>query len=523
MSYYLNKGNEKFLRYMNNEIFVDKSLLIKECSKHINSEESYMCVTRPRRFGKTLAMSMLNAYYSKGCDSTYLFKDLKISKDSSFESHLNRHNVIWIDMASLYSELDDKKDFVNEINQYIIKDLDGYFPNILTKEEDKASKAIKKIYEVKKETFIFLIDEWDVVLRESNNENLKFDYLQLLRTLFKSSDTSTCIDLVYMTGILPIKRYNSESTLNMFKEYTMLDSYPISEYIGFTTSEVKELCEKHNMDYNQMKQWYDGYNLDGIELYNPKSVVEAVTSRKFRDYWVSTSSLENATNYLRFKDKDLKDKLVSMLADNSVSVSVRRFSNDISIINSTDDVLTLLIHLGYLTYDYENKECYIPNYEIKCELELVLEDLQWYDLYEPINNSKKAVEALYNSKEDIINDILDKNHELYCSALNKNNEQALELLTIFSFNTLRSTHKMKKEPQNIKGRADIIYIPRYNDNGTAIIIELKYNKNPSIAIEQIKEKEYYSLLDNYHGKVILCGINYDDNMNHTTLIEEIEI
>ncbi len=526
MSYYLNQGNEKFIRYMNNEIFIDKSLLIKECNKRINSEESYMCVTRPRRFGKTMALSMLNAYYSKGCDSAYLFNNLKISKDPSFESHLNQHNVIWIDMASFYNELDDKSDFVKKLNQIVIKDIDECFSNILTNEEDKISKAIRKVNDVTKDTFIFLIDEWDVVLRESNDENLKFKYMELLTTLFKSSDTSSCIDLVYMTGILPLKRYNGQSGLNCFKEYTMLRSKSLSEFFGFTKDDVKSLCNKYNMDYNKMKQWYDGYNLNGIEIYNPKSVVEAIEEREYDDYWTSTSSIEPVIKYLSYEDKDLKEELTKMLADIKIKTTIKDFDNDIREIHSKSDCLILLIHLGYLTFEYgsdrtKDVSCYIPNYEIRSQLINALKKLKWYDLYEPINDSEEAVNALYNHDEETISKILDKNHNLYANSLNKNNEQVLELLTILSFSTLRSTHEKRNQPSNTKGRADIIYIPKYND--PAIIVELKYNKNASLAIDQIKNKEYISLLDNYHGKVILCGINYDDNMKHQTKIEEIEI
>ncbi len=522
MANYLNQDNSRFIQDKENMIYIDKSLLLNYTNLYMKKSNSkFMCITRPRRFGKTMALSMLNAYYSKGANSKELFASLKISQEPNYKEHLNKHNVIWIDMASLYSTISNKDNFTVELTERIIKDLDESYPNVLTESEKTLADSIRKIYNNTKETFIFLIDEWDVVFRESSNNKLKDDYIMLLRSLFKASDTSTCIDLVYMTGILPIKRYNTESALNNFSEYTMLRSKPLSEYIGFTKDEVIGLCEKYNMDYKEMKRWYDGYNLDGIELYNPKSVVEAITNREYDDYWVSTSALENVVHYLSFKDKDLKEELVKMLADTSVSVKIRKFNNDISIINSKDDVLTLLIHLGYLTYDSLNKECYIPNYEIKNELEIALDELEWFDLYEPINDSLSAVKALYNKDSNTINKILDKNHELYANALNKNNEQVLELLTIFSFNTLRSTHYMHKEKSNIKGRADIIYIPR--NDGPAIIVELKYNKEASVAIEQIKNKEYHSLLDEYHGKVILVGINYDDSMKHSTVIEEIEI
>ncbi len=526
MSYYLNQSNEKFLRYTKNKVFVDKSLLIKECNDVLGSEDSYMCITRPRRFGKTMALSMLNAYYSKGCDSKELFKKLKISNVSSFDTHLNKHNVIWIDMQSVYKDLKDKSSFVDELHRTIINDLNTSFPNILTSEEITSAKAFRKINNELKENFILLIDEWDVVLRESNDKILKNNYIDLLLTLFKAGDTSSCFDLVYMTGILPIKRYDGQSSLNCFKEYTMLDSESLASYVGFTADEVENLCNDYNMDYNKMKKWYDGYNVNGQEIYNPKSVVEAITKREYDDYWASTSSINPVVKYLSYEDKDLKEELTNMLADIKIKSTIKGFDNDIREIHSKSDCLILLIHLGYLTFEYgsdrtKDVNYYIPNYEIRSQLINALKKLKWYDLYEPINDSEEAVNALYNHDEETISKILDKNHNLYANSLNKNNEQVLELLTILSFSTLRSTHEKRNQPSNTKGRADIIYIPKYND--PAIIVELKYNKNASLAIDQIKNKEYISLLDNYHGKVILCGINYDDNMKHTTKIEEIEI
>ena len=378
MSLYLNR-NEDFSNYVNDTIFIDKSSLITITNNNISKPSSkFMCVTRPRRFGKTMALSMLNAYYSKGCDSLSLFDKLNITSDSSYLEHLNKHNVIWIDMASLYTDIRDKNDFFKELETNLLDDLNDAFPNVLKEMDNTISKAIIRINSKLNERFIFLIDEWDVIYREQEyNTKLCDEYTELLRNLFKSSNVSSCIDLVYMTGILPIRRYSTQSTLNMFTEYNMLDSFPIESYVGFIEDEVIGLCNKYNRDFNEIKSWYNGYNLNGVSLYNPKSVVEAVLRGECDDYWVQTSAIEALTDYMNYGNGILKDEVFEMLLGNKVSVNVRMFSNDLTKIDSKDSALTALIHLGYLTYDEDLESCYIPNYEIKKEFEIAFEKLKW--------------------------------------------------------------------------------------------------------------------------------------------------
>ena len=308
MSLYLNKNNDKFKEYKSARIFIDKSNLITITNSNISKPSSkFMCVTRPRRFGKTMALSMLNAYYSKGCDSLSLFDKLNIANDSSYLEHLNKHNVIWIDMASLYTDIRDKNDFFKELETNLLDDLNEAFPNVLKEMDNTISKAIIRINSKLNERFIFLIDEWDVIYREQEyNTKLCDEYTELLRNLFKSSNVSSCIDLVYMTGILPIRRYSTQSTLNMFTEYDMINPRELDSFIGFTEDEVKYLCNKYNRDFNEIKKWYKGYILNGISLYNPISVVEAVLRGKCKDYWVQTSAIESVTNYMNYDHGALK-------------------------------------------------------------------------------------------------------------------------------------------------------------------------------------------------------------------------
>ncbi len=286
MSFYLNQDNYGFASDKRYPLYVDKSLLIKETNACFGIDQmKFMCVTRPRRFGKTMALKMLNAYYSKGCDSKSLFEDMKISDDPSFLSNLNKHNVLWVDMAGIYTDINDKSSFIDEVKRELICALDEAYPGILSENENTLRKAIVKVTEKTGERFVFLIDEWDVIYREEDgNRKLCDDYTEFLRSLFKSSDASRCFDLVYMTGILPIRRYNTQSALNMFKEYNMLSPGRLAPFFGFTEGEVKSLCQTHSMDFSEIKSWYDGYKLKGVEIYNPKSVAEAVDERKCGDY-----------------------------------------------------------------------------------------------------------------------------------------------------------------------------------------------------------------------------------------------
>ena len=524
MAFYLNSDNSKFKKYMKSEIFIDKSMIIKECNKLFGSENSYMCVTRPRRFGKTMALSMLNAYYSKGCDSLSLFDKLNITKDSSYLEHLNKHNVIWIDMASLYVDVKDKNTFVEELSNEIMDDLKKAYPDVLTDSQDTLRKCFNELNSKLNERFIFLIDEWDVIFREEEyNTKLCDDYIMFLRGLFKSSDVSACIDLVYMTGILPIRRYSTQSTLNMFTEYNMLDSFPIESYVGFTEDEVIELCNKYNRDFNEIKSWYNGYNLNGVSLYNPKSVVEAVLRGECDDYWVQTSAIEAITNYMNYDHGELKDIICEMLLGNKVRVNVSKFSNDLTKVDSADSALTVLIHLGYLAYDKKLKVCYIPNYEIKQEFVNAVDKLNWYEIYNPISNSLKLYEETLKGNVEFINKTLDENHKDLAGPFNKNKEDILGIIVEISYYSAKQFYNIKKEDTSILGRSDLSFIP-YDNCHIPFIVELKVNSTPDEAIAQIKERKYFNSLGSYHGKVLLLGISYDEKtLKHNSKVLIIEL
>ncbi len=530
MGRYLNPDNGKFISYHSDDIFVDKSLLIKETNASLGKEaRKFMCVTRPRRFGKTLALSMLCAYYSKGCDSKGLFKGLKIEDDPSFEQNLNKRNVILIDMASIYTGIRSKETFFSELESALLDEFKSEFPSLLTGKENTIGKCVVKVSMSLNEKFVFLIDEWDVIYREQGkNKKLCDEYTEFLRNLFKSYDVASCIDLVYMTGILPIRRYNTQSALNMFVECNMLEPRGLAPHFGFTEDEVKGLCEKYGMDFSEVKNWYDGYKLDGLEVYNPKSVVEAMTLHKCGDYWVATSAIEAITDYMNYDQGVLKGAIASMLSGDAIELDPGKFGNDLSQIDSKDAALTVLIHLGYLAYlppeiAGERGSCYIPNKEISLEFERALEKLDWHDIYDPIGNSSKLYKKTMEGDASFVSQTLDRNHEELASQVSKYDENVLSVVVVASYYKARDHYEVRKEENSINGRSDVSFYPR-RAGYPPFIVELKIGRSPEAALAQIKKMAYWKAWPNYKGKVLLVGINATKKgLRHSTKLEWIEV
>lgn len=525
MGVYINPHHGGFEIEVDSKIYVDKSMLIKFCNESINGYASsrFMCVTRPRRTGKTMALDMLNAYYSKGSNSCPLFKNLKIKDDSSFPLHLNKHNVIRLDVNYEYLICDDKDNFVTKMSSRVVSELKANYPDVVF-DSNNLADAIASIYEKREEKFIFLIDDWDTIFRkEEFNHKLINSYMNFLESLFKGGPASLALELVYMTGILPIKRFKTQSTLNMFKEFNMINPRNLVEFFGFTQNEVDELCYLHNMDKKEMRHWYNGYHYKNLDLYNPCSVVEAIQNKVFDDYWSTTSAREAITDYMNYDNGELKDTIAKMLVGEKISFDPSLFENDLTQINSKDAALTVLVHLGYLAYDEESKECYIPNYEISKEFVKATRDLKWNELNNPILESRKLVEETLKGNVEYINETLDRNHKELAGPFNKNKEDILGVVVSISYYYLKNNYNISKEESNTLGRADLIFHP-VKGNNPAIIIELKVDASPEKAIEQIEEKGYTSSPGSYKGKVLLLGISYNSKtLKHSSKIKELFI
>ena len=381
---------------------------------------------------------------------------------------------------------------------------------------------MEKLYSKTKEEFVFIIDEWDCILRErkyASDEHKK--YLDFIRNLLKDK---TYVSLAYMTGILPIKKYGTHSALNMFGEYSMTSPKGFEEYIGFTENEVKELCDEYQMDFNTMKSWYDGYTFPKAEhIYNPKSVVDALLSEEFESYWTQTETYEALKLYIDMNYDGLKDAIVRMLTGECVVINPKKFQNDMRTFQSKDDVLTLLVHLGYLAFERKKSSVYIPNSEIEGEFLNAIEGEHWKDVVDSLEKSEQILQATWNEDAQTVAQILDEVHSENTSILNYNDENSLScVISLAYYNAMKDYTKVREFPTG-KGFADIVYLPKKHSNKPAMIIELKYDKTAQGAIEQIKERRYPESLKEYHRNLLLVGINYDKaTKKHSCVIEKFE-
>lgn len=503
MGIYLNPDNSDFITLKQSPICVDKSLLIKYTNSRLNIKERFLCIARPRRFGKSTDANMLVAYYSKGCDSSGLFDNLKISQCDNYHQHLNQHNVVFINMLKFYKQSSSVKDMIDYMNDDIIDELFEEYDFKINRHTLTA--AFSKIYAKTKSKFIFIIDEWDCVLRNKDIvEKEKVKYIDYLDVLFKDQPY---VELVYITGILPIKKSDDQSTFNMFEEITMISATPLEEYMGFTVEEVKDLCTQYQMDYEEVKSWYDGYHLNNhVSIYSPRSIIQAITKKICKSYWVDTSNFEDLKLYINTNFDGLKDDIMKLLGGERIIINPRTFRNDVSLLNDKDDVLTLLVHFGYLGYDQNYDEVYIPNKEVVDSFSRAISQLSWKEA-EIIKNSQELLKATWNMDEEKVAQYIEKAHQLV-SIIQYNDENALAYTVDFAYMAANNYYTILREIPSGKGYADIVFIP-FNPIHPAMVVELKWQKDTDIAINQILEKEYYASLNHYLGNLLLIGISYN--------------
>ena len=521
MGIYFNPSNGSFKRARNSQIFVDKTELIEYLNKRLSTEENCIALSHARRFGKSHAAGMIDAYYSLGSDSTSLFEDTKIAESDDFKKHMNKYNVIHLDISSFWDFY--KDNIVEKIVEYIYRDFKEEFGDEVDY-HDSLSYVLMSIYKKTDIPFVIIIDEWDCVIRNSEDKELVHRYLQFLHSLFKSEESKSFLALAYITGILPIKKIKDESALNNFREYTMLDSYPITEFYGFTEEEVRELCEKYNMDFESTKAWYNGYLIDGMHMYNPNSVSMAMDRHRFDSYWKNTSSFDSINTFITMNYEGLKDDIMTMLAGGKVPVNTDTFQNDLSTVASKDDALTALIHLGYLGYDYEEGSAYIPNYEVAKAYQAAINIGSWTEIAKSISKCDELLRATIAGNTERVEELIELAHDIYTSVLKYNDENSLSCVLTMAYFTAPAYYNIVREMPAGKGFADFVFIPRANAGWRpAIVVELKYNKSADTAIKQIKEKRYQGALTGYSDKILLVGISYEadgSDKKHTCVIEE---
>lgn len=524
MGLYINTGNAGFVRARNSE-YIDKSGLISVVNSTLFTERSFSCVTRCRRFGKSMAAKMLCAYYDQSCDSRHLFEDLKIASDPQFEKHLNKYPVIYLDVTSFVTRFKDDT-IMQHINEEMKADIHEAYPDVPVKDDDDLMALLIRINAKTNEPFIFIIDEWDAICREFKPGTTAMDaYVNWLRRMFKAGMSARVFAGAYMTGILPVKKYKTESALNNFIEYSMVEPVDMGQFFGFTKEEVKTLAEKHQMDFDELVKWYDGYQIgDEPSMFNPNSVMQALRSRRCRSYWATTGAFDAVANYISMNYEGLKDDIIYMLAGGRRPVDPTGFQNDMSVIRSKNDVLTALIHLGYLGYDWREDECYIPNKEVGGEMANAIKENHWAPVVTALEQSKQLLADTLAGDAEAVARAIEAVHDENTSILSYNNENSLACVLSLAYYYAKNDYIVHRELATGKGFADIVLIPRKNVTTPAIVVELKFNKDADAAIDQIKRKQYPVMVSQYADRLLLVGINYDrQTKTHTCRIEKYEI
>ena len=526
MGLFVNPDNRAFQDAINAEIYVDKTGLLEVTNRFLATPQKFICNSRPRRFGKSMAANMLAAYYSKGCDSHELFAGLVIEKNSDYEKYLNKFDVIHFDVQWCFKEAGSAEKTVSFITQTILSELRDIYGDIIPEHVKKVSGALAYISAATGNKFVIIIDEWDVLIRdEAMNKAVQEEYIDFLRNLFKGIEPTKFIALAYMTGILPIKKYKTQSALNNFLEYTMINPGPLASYVGFTKEEVTLLCQKYNIDFTELKRWYDGYLLGGYHVYNPCAVINLIFQGNFQSYWTQTGTYESILPLINMDFDGLRSAIIDMLAGESVEVIPYFFQNDMVSFRDKDDVLTLLIHLGYLAYNQKRSQAFIPNEEIRFEFAMATKVNKWSELISFQKESHALLEAVLDNETEAVSEILEKIHNQYTSVIEYNDENSLSsVLTIAFLGTLDYYFKPVRELPTGRGFADFVYIPKpvYREDYPALVVELKWNKSAQTALQQIKEKRYAESLQDYAGKILLVGINYDKKTKeHTCSIEKL--
>ncbi len=508
MGVYLNPGNEGFRKAVSSKIYVDKTMLIQYTNECLNTEQEFICISRPRRFGKSITANMLAAYYGRGADSDPLFHGRKISGTDTYHTHLNQFNVIFLNMQEFLSSSENITQMLELIRKSILWDILEEWPDLRYFDQENLVRTLTDVYRATKIPFVIIIDEWDCIFREKKeHQEEQRRYLDFLRLLLKDQ---TYVALAYMTGILPIKKYGTHSVLNMFDEYSMTNPEYFAEFVGFTEAEVKELCRQYGMDFDITRQWYDGYCFEKSKhIYSPRSVVRAMLSGRFDSYWNQTETFDALKTYILMNFQGLRDDVTRLLAGETVKIDIGSFSNDMTTFHTADDVLTLLVHLGYLAYDFDTKSVLIPNSEVAGVFATAVRTAGWNVVSKAIEQSERLLQAIWDQDAEKVAAGMEDAH-LETSILAYNDENSLSCTIALALFAARDYYFLIRELPAGKGFADIVYIPRKNHlDKPALVVELKWDKDAKGAIDQIKNKKYMESIADYTGRMLLVGINYD--------------
>ena len=523
MGNYLNPGNSGF-QGIRNDVYIDKTGLIELINESMDTPRRLTCISRPRRFGKSYAAKMLCAYYDKSCDSSKLFDDLIIAKDKHYSEYLNKYDVIYLDMTNIMGKAHPHH-MLSFIQNGVTEELLNAYPKL--KKGNAFDETLSNAVEMTGNKFIMIIDEWDAPIREI--PEIQKEYLQFLRMLFKNSGaTDKIFAAAYMTGILPIKKDGSQSAISDFKEYSVIWPGKFGAYVGFTEEEVKRLCKEYGADFSKMKQWYDGYEFRGTgSIYNPNSVMEAIRNDYFMSYWTETSAAKSLMGYISLDYDGLSKTIAELIGGIEVEVDTNGFSNDLVTFRNRDDVLTLLIHLGYLAYNEETRKVHIPNEEIRREFAKTIREVKRDETIRRVRESDQLIYDTVHRNADAVAAQIEKLHAEETAILFYNDEKALRSVVKLAYFSYKDYYLKFEELPAGDGYADIVYLPKKDSHLPALVIEMKWNKSAEGAIAQIKNKHYPEAIKDFGGDILLVGINYDKDApagkrKHTCVIEKME-
>ncbi len=516
---YLNTENAYILfqKALRSEIYVDKSMLIDKISSKIGTNNQYICITRPRRFGKSMNLYMMGAYYTKGLDSGHLFETLAVSRTEGYGKNRNCYNVIYIDFSRMPFACTSHKEYIASIYNKLRDDLWEAYPFL----EDKKYDDISSMLNDSGESFLFLLDEWDSIFYKSfmTLEN-KNEYLGFLQNLLKDQHY---VQLAYMTGVLPIAKYSSGSALNMFDEFSFMNDNIYDGYFGFDEKEVGELCLKYpSVTYEELMYWYDGYySVNGKRLFNPRSVSKALTRGLCLNYWTESGPMNEIADCIEHNTDAVREDIVKMVAGIPVKVKLKGYSAvDLSLENR-DEILSAMVVYGFLTY--HDGYLQIPNHELMEKYQDVLERKSMGAVREIVEKSKEMLDATLRGDGEKVACILEEAHDREIPFLQYNDENSLSCIITLCYLAAREDYHMERESKSGKGYCDYLFLPRKKEM-PAIILELKVDDTCENALMQIREKNYQQKAKEYTDQAILAGISYyRGEKRHKCIIEKCRI
>ena len=518
MTYFINRNIEKneFKLAFNSDYFIDKTELISKISKLISTNGKFLCITRPRRFGKTINAMMLESYYSKNANFKDIFDNLKISDSESYLAHLNKHNVVYLQLNELpdISTNVTYEEFLNYYVKGLENDLKNLWPEIHF--EGRISNMLQQVFSETGEGFIFIIDEWDFIF----NNNLfskeeRNNFLYFLKDLLKDRPY---VELCYMTGVIPIAKYSTGSALNMFKEYTFLNDNIYYKYFGFTTEEVENICKKQDkVTFQELKEWYDGYKIQNIDIYNPRSVICALSDGICQSYWTNTGPMDEIMYFINNNVTDVKKDIITMISGEPVYVQLEGYGTENLSLETRDEILSAMTVYGLLSYHDETLE--IPNKELLLKFSRSLRDKNLQEISKLLSRSFDLLRATITQDVETMSEIIQYTHDIYTSVIKYNDENSLSCIITIAYISAIENYKIVREMPAGVGFADFIFYPK-DKSKPAFIIELKKNSTPEEALKQIFEKRYDLALKDYNGLKLAIGISYDTNLkNHSIKIQ----